>query len=84
MGRLARRQLRIVRMFDASRLENKNRSIISSSNHRRARTVVAPGSPEAIVSKDAMSDIVTKTAYFALATGVVVFVAMFLLTLTHS
>lgn len=46
--------------------------------------MVAPGSPEAIVSKDAMSDIVTKTAYFALATGVVVFVAMFLLTLTHS
>jgi hypothetical protein len=40
--------------------------------------------PEAIVSKDAMSDIVTKTAYFALAAGVLVFVGMFLLTLTHS
>ncbi len=31
-----------------------------------------------------MIDIVTKTAYFALATGVVVFIAMYLLTLTHS
>jgi hypothetical protein len=46
--------------------------------------VVAPGSPEAIVSKDAMSDILTKTAYFALAAGVLLFVGMFLLTLTHS
>jgi hypothetical protein len=38
----------------------------------------------AIVSKDAMVDIVTKTAYFALAAGVVLFIGMFLLTLTHS
>jgi uncharacterized membrane protein len=38
----------------------------------------------AIVSKDAIADIVTKTAYFALAAGVVLFVAMYLLTLTHS
>jgi hypothetical protein len=37
-----------------------------------------------IVSKDAIIDIVTKTAYFALATGVVLFIAMYLLTLTHS
>jgi hypothetical protein len=81
---LARRQLRIVRMFDASGLEKK----ISRLCHRQiaAERVLwsRRAAGRAIVSKDAMIDIVTKTAYFALATGVVVFVAMFLLTLTHS
>ncbi len=70
-------------MFDAGG-SRKNKSIASSSNRRRARTVVAQRAGRAIVNRDAMIDIVTKTAYFALATGVVVFVAMFLLTLTHS
>jgi hypothetical protein len=36
------------------------------------------------VTRDAVIDLVTKTAYFALAAGVVLFIAMYLLTLTHS
>ena len=81
---MARHQLRIVRMFDANGVEKK----ISRLCHRQ----IAAGrvlwlrraGGRAIVTRDAVIDIVTKTAYFALATGVVVFVAMFLLTLTHS
>src|SRR5712691_7026968 len=67
----------------------RRREKISRLHHRQIaaeRVVWSPraAAGRAIVTRDAVIDLVTKTAYFALATGVVVFVAMFLLTLTHS
>jgi hypothetical protein len=36
-----------------------------------------------VTKNDVLTDILTKTAYFSLAAGVLLFVSMFLLTLLH-